>query len=150
MKSLEQIYILYINIFSTLDGFLADTLSLVSTVSKDPSCSLSLMGKEISHNAPYGIMFRKGWPWAEEFKLEVLRMNAIKKNEDLWKMKGRQMCEAPLEKHSQLSIVDMRGMFFILVFAVTYCCFCLIVENIYSFLLHRYQDSNGRWNVPHA
>ena len=149
MKNILNIY-KYLIIFSTLDGFIADTITLVSRINEDPYCSLSIMDNDFFKNIPLGFMFRKGWPWAEELKFEELRMNEIKRNEDLWKMKGRQMCEAPLEEHSQLSIVDMRGMFFILVFAVTYCGFCLMVENIHSFLVYRYRHLNGRWNVPHA
>ncbi len=55
----------------------------MTQLNQDPSCSLSLMGGDFSVDS-VGFMFRKDWPWAEEFKLQEMRMNEIKKNEDLW------------------------------------------------------------------
>ena len=136
------------NIFSTLDGFIADTISLVTIINHDPNCSLSLMGRDFSMS-PVGFIFRKDWPWAEEFKLQELSMNENKRNEDLWKMKQRtRMCNPPSQEHPQLSAADMSGIFLILIFAVAYCCFSLVLENIHSLLVHRYRNSYGRWKVP--
>jgi hypothetical protein len=105
------------------------------------------MDHDFSPN-PVGFMFRKGWPWAEEFKLEVLRINEMKRNEDRWKIMNGEACYARLGGHQQLSIVDMRGTYLALAFAVAYCCVCLVAENILYFLVQRYR--NSRWNVPYA
>jgi hypothetical protein len=108
------------------------------------------MGTDFSVD-PIGFMFRKDWPWAEEFKLQEMRMNDIKRNEDLWNSKKRLLlCQAPSHEHPQLGITDMSGIFLVLIFGIAYCCICLVLENIHSLLLHGYRNSNGRWNVSHT
>jgi hypothetical protein len=140
---------MFANIFSTLDGFIADTVSLVTILNEDPNCSLALLGRDVSVNA-VGFMFRKDWPWAEEFKLQELAMNENKRNEDWWKMKqSYPLCKRPSHEHPQLTAADMSGVFLVLIFAIAYCCFSLIMENIHSLLVYRYRNSSGDWNVPH-
>ena len=147
---MRLILVLFANIFSIIDGFLGDTTTLIAAVNQDSNCSLSLMGRDFSES-PIAFMFRKGWPWAEEFKLEELRMNEIKRQEDLWRRRNRlRLCKAPSQTNPQLSIADMSGMFLVIGFTIVYCCFCLIVENICSFLVHRYRNSKDSWNVPHT
>ena len=108
------------------------------------------MGRDFVYS-PIAFMFCKGWPWAEEFKLEVLRMNEIKRNEDLWITKRSHLeCKKVSSVPPQLSIVDMSGIFLVIIFTAAFSCFSLIPENIYSILVHRYRDSNDRWNVPNA
>ncbi len=108
------------------------------------------MGRDFSV-ITIGFVFRKDWPFAEEFKLEELKMNEIKRNEDVWETKRRvPLCEAPSHKHAQLSIIEMSGTYAVLIVAMAYCCFCIVLENIHSLLLHRYRNSNGRWNVSHT
>ena len=137
-------------IFSTLDGFLGDTTSLLALLNRDSSCSLSLMGRDFVYS-PIAFMFRKGWPWAEEFKLEELRMTEIKRNEDLWITKRSHIeCKEVSSVPPQLSVIDMSGIFLIILFTAAYSCFSLIPENIYSILVHRYRDSKARWNVPNV
>ena len=122
-------------------------MSLVTILNKDPNCSLSLMGRDFFHYA-VAFMFRKDWPWAEEFKLQELSMNENKRSEDVWKMKQKQrVCETRSQEHPQLSVADMSGLFLVLIFALAYCCFSLILENIHSLLVYRYQNSNADWNV---
>ena len=114
---------------------------------QDPNCSLALMGKDFSMN-PVGFVFRKDWPWAEEFKLAELDMNENKRNEDLWKIKrSRPKCGPPSQEHAQLTVSNMSGVFFVLTFGVAYCCFSLVLENIHSYLVYCYRKSNVDWNV---
>ena len=105
------------------------------------------MGEDFSTN-PVGYMFRKDWPWADEFKLAELEMNENKRNEDMWKMKQSHFkCEPPSQEHAQLSIANMSGLFFVLIFGIAYCCFSLVLENMHSFLVYCYRKSNADWNV---
>jgi hypothetical protein len=63
-------------------------------------------------------------------------------------MKQKQrVCETRSQEHPQLSVADMSGLFLVLIFALAYCCFSLILENIHSLLVYRYQNSNADWNV---
>ena len=141
--------LIFANIFSIIDGFLGTTTTLKVAVNQDSNCSLSIMGRDFSES-PIAFMFRKDWPWAEEFKREELRMNEIKREEDFWRMRNRlRSCKVPSEANPQLSIADMSGFFLVIVFTIVYCCFSLIVENICSFLVYRYQHSNDSWNVHH-
>lgn len=128
--------------FSTLDGFIADTLSLSTILNRDPSCSLSLMGRDISTNA-VGFLFRKGWLWAEEFKLKELAMNENTRNQEYWRTtQNRPLCKPSSTAHARLGIYDMSGLFLILIFAIAYCfCFSLVVENILSLLTRRCRGS---------
>jgi hypothetical protein len=108
------------------------------------------MGGDFSVD-PVGFMFRKDWPWAEEFKLQEMRMNEMKKNEDLLNSWKRLLsCPKETREHPQLKIADLSAIFLVLIFAIAYCCFSLVLENIHSLLLHRYRNSNGRWNVSHT
>ncbi|XP_028410037.1 glutamate receptor ionotropic, NMDA 3A-like isoform X2 [Dendronephthya gigantea] len=131
-----------------LDGFIADTISLLSILKHDPNCSLSLMGRDFSTN-PVGFMFRKGWPWATEFKLQELTMNEDKRNGDMWRLKqSPPSCKATFQEHPRLGTGDMSGLFLVLIFATAYCCFSLFMENIYSLIVYRFQNMNDKWNVP--
>ena len=122
-------------------------MSLVTILNKDPNCSLTLMGRDF-FDGPVEFMFRKGWPWAEEFKLQVLAMNENKRSEDMWKIKQKhRVCEAPSQEHPRLSIADMSGLFLALIFGIAYCCFSLILENIHSLLVYCYRNSKADWNV---
>ena len=133
-----------------MDGFVGDTTVLRAVLNQDLSCSLSLMDRDFLVG-PVGFLSRKGWPWAEDFKLHVLRMIEIKRQEDTWKIKNKPLiCNGPSQPNPQLSIADMSGIFLVIGFTIVYCCFCLIVKNIYSLLVHRYRNSNNRWNVPNA
>ena len=58
----------------SLQGFIADTLSLRIAILRDPSCLYSLLDNELSM-LPVGFVFRKNWTWAKEIKLAELEMN---------------------------------------------------------------------------
>lgn len=136
------------NIFSELDGLIADTNSLVAILNHDSKCSLSLMGKDFA-TTPFGFMFPKDWPWAEEFKLEELNINENRRVTDLWRKRlTMTSCKPSSTAHAQLGVGDMSGLFLILIFSIAYCCFSLILENISSVLVYRYKNSNADWNVP--
>lgn len=147
-KVKQKVLLIFSIVFRVLDGFIADTVSIVSILRRDPNCSLSLMGRDFS-TSPVGFMFRKNWSWATEFKLQELSMNEDKRNGDIWTLRqSLPSCKAPFQGHARLSTGDMSGLFLVLIFAVAYSCFSLFMENIYSLLVYRFQNANDKWNIP--
>ena len=106
------------------------------------------MGKDFS-TMPVGFMFRKDWPWAEAFKLQELEMNENKREADSWRIRLHSPpCKALSDSHAQLGVTDMSGLFLILIFAIAYCCFSLVLENVVLWLVYHYRSSNAYWDVP--
>ena len=130
----------------SLQGFIADTLSLRIAILRDPSCLYSLLDNELSM-LPVGFVFRKNWTWAKEIKLAELEMNEYNITGNHLKKYLYSHSRLSSEVHPKLAIADMSGLFIILLFAIAYCLFSSFMENLFSLLVYWYRNSSMKWNV---
>ena len=96
---------------------------------------------------PIGFVFRKNWTWAKEIKLAELEMNEYNITGNYLKKQFDSHSCLPSVHSEPLAIASISGLFIILLFAIAYCMFSSIMENLFSLLVYWYRNYSMKWNV---